>query len=76
MVIRSQVAMVAVRLVWITASNSILWSRMRPRMGFALVRTSHHAGVSTRVISECEARSCWGAADRRLSCTSTFTELF
>ena len=32
---------------WITASDKV-WSRMRPRMGFALVRISHHAGVSTR----------------------------
>ena len=30
---------------WIAASDTVLWSRMRPRMGFALVFTTLHAGV-------------------------------
>ena len=52
-----------------------VWSRMRPRMGFALVRTSHHAGVSTR-LQRMLARICRGTADRGLSYTSTLAELF
>ena len=28
----------------------VLWSRMRPRMGFALVRITRRAGVSTRLL--------------------------
>ena len=48
-------------IVWIAASDD-WWSRMRPRMGFALVRISHHTGVSTHRSAN-EARLERGAAD-------------
>ena len=46
-------------------AESDLWSRMRPRMGFALVRTSLHAGVRTllqRMSSHCVgSRRSWAS---------------
>ena len=41
---------VAVRCVGSLLPIKFMWSRMRPRMGFALVRTTRHAGVSTRLL--------------------------